>query len=806
MMRMARIAAGGSGGAVAIVSALASALVWGPLAARAAEPPSAAAVLESRCVSCHNPKNKKGGLDLTTRKGLLKGGNAGPSVAAGDADASLLYRVAAHLEEPHMPLREPKLPEAEIAALAAWIKAGAAYERTLAVPESGDKSREGPWSFRPLRVSEPPAVRDAGWCRTAVDRFILAALEAKGIAPNRPADRRTLIRRATFDLIGLPPAPDEIEAFVADPAATPDAYARLVDRLLDSPHFGERWGRHWLDVARYADSAGYESDDDRPGAHHYRDFVIRAFNRDMPFDRFVKWQLAGDEYAPDDPEARAATGFCTVGPVVETKNGTPAEREKYRYDELDDIVSTVGSAFLGLTVGCARCHDHKFDPVPTRDYYALAAAFATSKRTETPMAPAERVAEHARQMREYEARLAPVRARREEFRKAHGDPKKYPTELSGEWDALNRAVAEVERTRPAPLPTAPTLTDASAVPAKAYLLARGEPTHKAGEITLGFVGALTGGAPVERWWKRPRAGTGTPAASTFQRTAVAEWLTDSERGAGALVARVLVNRLWHHHFGDGLVRTPNDFGLQGEPPTHPELLDWLAGELIAGGWKLKRLHRLIMTSAVYMQDGAWDEARARVDVDNRLLWRKRPMRLEAEAVRDAILAVGGRLDRTMFGPAVKPALPPEVAAGRNKDSVPRPAADGPGQWRRTVYLFVKRSLPTPMLEVLDAPNSGASCGRRSRSTVATQGLLMLNDPFVRRQAALFAERVAAETGETAATKDRIRRAYLLALGRPPQAEELSRADVFLRSRPDAGKGLADFCHVLLTLNEFVYAD
>jgi hypothetical protein len=333
---------------------------------------------------------------------------------------------------------------------------------------------------------------------------------------------------------------------------------------------------------------------------------------------------------------------------------------------------------------------------------------------------------------------------------------------------------------------------------KSYLLVRGQPDKKGEEVTAGFLSAVSA-VPPERWTKQPRP----PAPTTYRRTALAEWVTDVGHGAGRLAARVVVNRIWQHHFGEGLVRTPNDFGTQGEPPTHPELLDWLADELIAGGWRIKPLHRLILTSATYTQDGAATAGRVRADPDGRLLSYRKPLRLEAEAVRDAILAVGGKLDRTMYGPAVKPALPAGAAVGTVAEAVPRPAADGPDQWRRSVYLFVKRSRPTPILELLDAPAAGASCGRRNQSTVAPQALLFLNDAFVRRQAGHFADRVASEAG--ARPEERVRRAYELALGRPPDGGELVESVKFLR-RGDAGRALVNFCHVLLTLNEFLYVD
>ena len=652
------------------------------------------------------------------------------------------------------------------------------------------------WAFRPLRHDRPPAVQDDGWPRTPIDRFILARLKAARIKPNSSADRRRLVRRVSFDLLGLPPTPEEVAAFVSDPAA--DAYEKLIDRLLASPHYGERWGRHWLDLARYADSDGYEADWDRPTAYHYRDFVIKAFNDDLPFDTFVQWQLAGDEYRPDDPAARAATGFLTAGPVVVFTNageGTELERATNRYNELDDMLTTTGAAFLGLTIGCARCHDHKFDPIPTRDYYGMLAAFTTTKRQEHLLAPPEAVAEYRQRATDGQKRLAlvqkklhdwlerekallaaPLRQRKiaalplaaeekvllalpadktnqrqQELLKKHGKAlqltdddfrKEFDAKQLARWAALKQQVNAARQAKPQAPPTALTLTDAAPQPARSFLLLRGEPAHPGPEVKLSFLSVLSSGPARVR---RPQR-----AATTYQRTALAEWLTDARGGAGALLARVIVNRMWQHHFGFGLVRTPNDFGFQGERPTHPELLDWLAADLVQNGWRLKALHRRIMTSAVYLQDSAWDETRAKIDPENRLLWRRRPVRLEAEALRDSILAVSGRLNRELYGPALKPAVPAEAMAGRNKDNaVGRPKEDGPALWRRSIYLFTKRSLPTPLLEVFNAPNPIGSCGRRNQSTVATQALALLNDSFVRGQASQLASRVAAEAGEDA---------------------------------------------------------
>jgi hypothetical protein len=587
--------------------------------------------------------------------------------------------------------------------------------------------------------------------RTPVDRFILNRLEAKQLALSAPLDDQRLVRRLYLDLIGLPPTPEECAAALQGGSA--GWYDRLVDHLLGDQRFGERWARHWLDLARYADSDGYEADGDRPGAWHYRDFVIRAIADDMPFDRFVQLQLAGDELAPGDAEALAATGFCAGGPRIlftQGNEGTPQEREQIRYDQLDDMVATTGSALLGLTIGCARCHDHKYDALPTRDYYRLAATFASS-------ASAGR-----------------------SFIK--GKDKEGSPEVAA-------AAAEPFR-----------LSDAGAIPAEAFLLGRGDPTRKKEQVTAGFLSVLSDDASFATWLGRAKP---AGAASTFQRTALARWMTDAEHGAGRLLARAVVNRLWQHHLGEGLARTPSDLGTQGERPTHPELLDYLASELIAGGWRLKPIHRLILLSATYRQGVAQDAAKARLDGDDRLWWRRRPLRLEAEVLRDSILALGGQLDARPYGPPVKPWIPPEARTGRDKDFLPRADHDGPEQWRRSIYLFVKRSLPLPFVDVFDAPAASASCARRQVSTVPIQALILLNDPFVRNQARLFAARVRTEEGSDSAAW--IERAYRLALARAPDAGERQQLAAFLNGG-DSGMRLVDLCQLLFTLNEFAYVD
>ncbi len=941
-----------------------------------------------------------------------------------------------------------------------------------------DADREH-WSFRPLARPTPPAVNEAAWGRTIVDRFILAKLESRGIAPNPIADRRRLVRRAYFDLIGLPPSPDEVEAFVNDPA--PDAYERLIDRLLESPHYGERWGRHWLDLARFAESHGYEQDYDRPNAFHYRDFVIKALNQDLPYNTFVKWQIAGDEFAPDDPLALAATGFLAAGTHATQITANQAEKE--RYDELDDMARTIGTTMLGLSIGCARCHDHKFDPIPTADYYRLISTFATTVRSDfdvnldpaafreakakfdaahAPLIAALETFERDELPGRLDAWLASRKASRDqspppeseqkddkrtadkrpaaspftwvvvepaelkseggatftklddgsllvggknsdndmytlvmhtklkgiasirlealaheslvkggpgraangnfgltdfrvaaaplggaaqstpvkltnarasfdqqglpvtnaidgdknscwavdpqfgkdhaaafdlespvgfdagtrltitlEFKcnKQHGigrprlalstssppgaldaaaifepaylalsafdaDPTarlsgeqradilKWYRTTDAEWQKLNEPIRQHAKNQPQPK-LAKMLISSEGVPAvrlhtqgldfydPTYFLKRGDPNQKAEVATQSFLSVLMrprgDGEPPEKRWHEP-----PPTGSTlsFRRRALANWLTDVDSGAGHLLARVIVNRLWYYHMGRGIVATPSDFGRKGEPPSHPELLDWLASELIepngsrqsavgsrgpeirlttadsrlpsARPWSLKHIHKLIMTSSVYMQTATTDERRLAADRDNSLFWHRPGRRLEAELIRDAMLAVSGSLDETQFGPG----------------------SLDPKHRRRSIYFFVKRSQLVPMMTVFDAPDSLQDLPTRSCTTIAPQALLLMNNVTVRDHATAFARRIKTAAGDSPA--DAVRASYAIALGRPPRDEELVDSVAFLKEQSSAystaGKSnaaelaLADFCQTLMCLNEFVYVE
>jgi hypothetical protein len=850
----------------------ASAAVPGPDFSREVRP-----LFEKHCVKCHGPEKQKGGLRFDTKDGAFKAGDSGETaIVPGHASESLLVKlVSSKDDDERMPSKGEPLSPAQVDLLKRWIDAGAEWPKTTGVAARSemivtDEDRKH-WSFLPLTNPQLPEVGNTSEVRTPVDRFIVAALEGRKLALSLPADARKLARRIYFDLIGLPPTPEQAEAFVQAFAGNPDsAVASLVDQLLASPHYGERWARHWLDVVRYADSDGSESDADRRTAYHYRDFVIRAFNEDLPFDAFARWQLAGDELEPDNPRAIAATGFIVAGThAALPDNLMEEERTRERFNELDDMIATTGSAMLGLTLACARCHDHKYDPVPRRDYYRIQSAFNGGDRAEVPLAPLEEVrrqreaeakwkgefeaakkrfddsVKDARKAHETEAQKAKIealKARDEEKALLKNNPeakeakelaKKFSKELKvedkdfrpflsneerAEWDSREKAFKAAEARKPKPLPTAYGFADFSAKPRETFLLARGDFHAKSEPVELGFLSALTRGKAPADYWAAARAEPRRPD-STQQRRAMAEWMTDLDQGAGALVARVIVNRVWQHHFGQGLVRTVNDFGARCDPPTHPELLEWLTNEFVKGGWKLKPLHRLIMTSAVYLQDTRFDATKAKADPDNRLLWRRRPQRIEAEILRDSMLFVSGTLNSEMFGPAFKAPVAPEAIQARNmKDPYPNDLKDTPATRRRSVYMFHKRVVQQPLMQAFDGPDAAASCGRRENTTVAPQALALLNDKFVRARALDFAQRVEKEAGAPAGGQ--VRLAWRLALGREPTASEVESGTAFLQARrqqratraADQAQAeapplaLADLCQAIFALNEFIYVD
>ena len=1026
-------------------------------------------LLSHSCVRCHGAGGQGegslgGGLDLSTRETLLAGGDRGAAIEPGRATASLLYRLAAKLEEPHMPEEGNPLTAVQLGWLAEWIDRGAPFDKPLIVDadrtpwttRSVDPAAADGWAFRHLpSVAVPSPADPKNWCRNAIDRFVLDRLNRSELAPAAEAPPRTLRRRLAFDLTGLPATAEEIASFCTDPG--PENYQRVVDELLSRKSFGERWAQHWLDVARFAESFGYEQDYDRPHAFHYRDFVVDAFNDDLPYDTFVQWQIAGDELAPESLAARKATGFLAAGAFPTQL--TEKEFESARLSEIDDMVSTVGAAMLGITVGCARCHDHKFDPVPQADYYRLAATFTGTIRSnldlpldarrhataveawqgdldraiavrsgiesqalparfeqwlanwdsaQAPPAPAWRLGRIVSATSRVGTALVPqadgsllaggeaadqetytividsplesvaalrldaltdpslprggpgrvahgnfalsdftvaagpiplgnavgatqrqvvVRDARADYSQpsldirqaidnvptsgwaidpqvgtahvavfdfaepvvhaggvrltvsldfrtntkhsigrprlavtsAAGEPAVAVTpdadpvdgrrekearvsELAGrvsptpaeteelhdlqrafdtEWLAADAVVRGLEASRPQPemvrvlvagenLPPIPHHADDRGYPhffKETYFLRRGDPKQPEGVAEQGFLQVLSvnGGTPAP--WQRPLP---PGAASSGRRAALARWLTDHESGAGSLAARVIVNRLWQHHFGQGLVATPSDFGRQGDPPSHPDLLDFLAGEFIRGGWRLKPIHQLIVSSSTYRQSssgpgGAAADGALKIDAGNRLLWRYSRRRLDGEAIRDTLLAISGALDPVLGG-----------RAGAD-DTVPR----------RSLYLMLKRSRPSPFLWAFDAPDRVSGMAQRPITTTAPQALLMMNSPAVRAWSERFAARIAAEpfslfsqdnpaADHNGAEAALVQTAYARALGRSATSEELTDALVFLQrqqakysddGRADAATvALADFCQVLLGLNETIHID
>ncbi|MSR59436.1 MAG: DUF1553 domain-containing protein [Planctomycetaceae bacterium] len=831
-------------------------------------------ILERTCWKCHGEEKQKGGLRLDRQKAAFAAGDSGKTaVTPGNAgESELIRRIETADADERMPPKSEPLDRDEIDILRAWIKHGANWPQADTDPAEGRRELtvtsedRRHWSYRPLCKVNPPAVIDASWCRNPIDRFIMAGLEGQRIRPNPPADRRTLVRRLYFDVLGLPPSSDDVAAFVAD--ASPSAYDELVDRLLQSPHYGERWGRHWLDLARYADSDGMESDADRPNAFHYRDFVIRALNDDLSYQTFVRWQLAGDEYEPDDPRDVAATGFLTAAPSEVLTVPMEEEKLRLRFNELDDMAVATVSACLGLTLGCARCHDHKFDAIPTRDYYRLQHAFTTTARGNVFLATRAAADRFREQEAHWNEQLKVAQGKLNDWlneqKKPHtaglrstkidalaiGDEEKkllkegpdseaarklakqhekllaltdddyrrvFSDEQRRDCDALKNDVAAIQSSQPSRPPEALAIVDRQAEPEPTWLLDRGDFYAKKEQVQLGFLSVLTGSQTPEDYLSAARR-DGQLQRSTGQRRALAEWMTDAEHGAGSLLARVIVNRVWQHHFGEGLARTVSDFGVRSEPPTHPELLEWLAHEFVGSGWRLKTLHRWILTSAAYRQATAFDSDRSKIDPDNRLLWRKRPQRLEAEILRDAVLAVSGTLNNQQFGPAFKPPIPAEAIVARNTTNpYPHDARDTPATRRRTVYMFHKRVVQHPLMQAFDGPDASVSCGRRNCTTVAPQALALLNDTFVRDRATDFARRLLADGTEPVGFVDR---GFRLALARPPNDDERAASLQFIESQLTRRaaranslsadeirlQALADFCQALFSLNEFIYVD
>jgi hypothetical protein len=782
---------------------------------------SARAILEAKCLTCHGAL-RTSGLDLRDIASILKGGTRGPAVVPGNAEASLLLEAVRRQGMLKMPPSKEPLTAAEIDVLRDWINRGA---RWPALSPTDAAARESSalawWSFRkPVRPAIPP-VANAALARNPIDAFILAKLEQNGLRPAPPADRRTLARRAYFDLHGLPPTPEEVDAFVDDASA--DAYEKLVDRLLASPRYGERWGRYWLDLVRYADTSGFETDHFFLTAWRYRDWVIKSFNDDKPYDTFVKEQIAADELWSTNmdlegtlklPKEKAENVARRIGTSLFTLGSFPIEYtyygDQFRAEWQAEAVDTVGAAFLGLTVACARCHDHKFDPITQREYYRMTALFAGSVEREIPLGSqfdvqtASRnfpLLAHAQVLKQMAGRGAPRGGSRggagRPPQQAQADatagnagteesaPRSSP--MDPERAALLQRLGEAYLRAPERYPTANVLAHDEVVP-DTHILIRGDFKKKGERVEPGFLAALGPGPAIDE----PRNVLFVPQ----RRKALALWLTSSEQ---PLLGRVMANRIWQGHFGKGLVGTPNDFGRQGDPPSHPELLDWLALEFAERGWSIKQMHRLIMLSDTYRASSVAGEAALRVDPDNRYLARMPRRRLDADAIRDTILAVAGTLNLKAGGVGVIPPLTrEEIQAAR----MPQlwPANPDPAEHnRRSVYLQMKRSLTLPMLQIFDAPDTATSCPRRETSTVAPQALALLNGASPVAQAAQFAARIRKKAGEE--PEAAVEAGWRFAFGRPPTGDERRTALEYVRR-----SSLERLCLLMFNMNEFIYVD
>ena len=740
-------------------------------------------LLAEHCFKCHGPEKQKGDLRLDSPAALAKGGSSGTPLFDRDKpEAGLLLRAVRHATGVEKMPPGKKLADADIAALAQWAARGAPFPAPANVAGL-DPAKH--WAFQPVRAPAVPAVKRVAWPQSDLDRFVLAKLEAAGLKPAPPADKRTLLRRATFDLTGLPPTPDEIDAFLKDDS--PRAFETVVDRLLASPAYGERWGRHWLDVARYADSNGLDENVAHGNAWRYRDYVVAAFNADKPYDRFLREQVAGDLLPAADRSARndqlVATGFLALGPKVLAE----PDEKKMELDIVDEQLDTLGRTVLGLTLGCARCHDHKFDPITASDYYGLAGVFAGTKTMEhfkkvarwheNPLATPDDLKRKA----DHDARVSKLKADAKALgTKADDTSKKAVQALQAEIAALEKAAPE--------LPSAMGATEGA--PTDVPLLRRGN--H------------LTPGAVVARRFPTVLAGKDQPPLPKAQsgRLELAQWLTDAKN---PLTARVMVNRVWRWHFGKGLVRSTDNFGLIGEKPTHPELLDRLAADFVADGWSLKKLHKRLMLSATYQMSAAHDATAATADPDNRLLWRANPKRLEAEAVRDALLAVSGLLDRTAGGPA--------LAHVKNRDYLFDHTSKDKTVYtsnRRSVYLPVVRNNLYDVFQLFDAPDAAVPNGDRATTTVPTQALFFLNSDLATRAADALAARVLER-----APAERVSALFVLAYGRPPTADEsrkvlagVAALESEFATEPDeakrARKAWAAVCQAALAANEFIH--
>ncbi|MFO0863177.1 MAG: DUF1549 domain-containing protein [Gemmataceae bacterium] len=830
-------------------------------------------ILKAHCFECHGEGKKlRGGLDLRLKHLMATGGDSGAGIEVGKAGDSLAVK---RVRSGEMPPGKKKLTPKEIETIERWITQGAQVARAepkeLPLGFSVSPEEASHWAYQPIRVNQPPTVKTANRVRNPIDAFLLAKLEEKGLGFSSEADRVVLIRRATFDLHGLPPTTDEVEAFLKD--ASPDAYEKLVDRLLASPRYGERWGRHWLDVAGYADSEGFTAEDPiRKHAYKYRDYVIRAFNADMPWDRFPQEQIAGDELVQrpfekatgEELDKLIATGFLRNAPDGTASPGTNLKEASNQ--NVADTLQIVSTAVLGLTVHCAQCHHHRYDPISQVDYYRMRAVFEPALNPKAWRNPGGRLItlfkdEDRKKADEIEKEAAKIDqerlGREKEFIEAtfQKELAKLPAEMH-ETIRVARNTPDAKRTPEQKnlLKTHPSVNVSSGslylYDSKAAKVLK-EFTEKATKLratkpTPDFVCAVTeipGQKTTTHLFDRgdpdqPKEAIEPAGLSIFEptgigrlaakdgalptsghRLAYARSLTD---GKHPLPARVLMNRLWHHHFGRGIVASLGDFGILGDRPTHPELLDWLAADFMSNGWRLKRMHKLMLTSSAYRQFSQRRPEHDRIDPDNHLVGRMPVRRLEAEAVRDAILAVSGKLNLKEFGPSV-PVTHDDVGQVVIGNDIRNPGDGTPlgkvkslsgEEYRRSVYVQVRRSLPLAMLESFDAPIVNPNCEKRNNSTAATQSLMLLNSGFIHEQASFLLERVKKEAGDDPA--QRIVRAWKLAFATTPTSAEVEGSVAFVRRQTEQftnqkiaepeTKAWSNFAQALLTANRFLYVD
>lgn len=729
-------------------------------------------VLKKHCYECHSSDadELEGSLRLDTASEILAGGDTGPSVVAGDAEASLLLKAIQYeYEDLEMP-PSGRLPDSTIEDFVEWIESGAAMPDD---DDSSNRSREPDytkarefWSFQPIRKPPLPKLSKQFAARNPIDAFILRELESNGLTPADLATKRDLIRRVYFDLTGLPPTPEDVDAFVSD--SSPLAYEQLVDRLLASPHYGERWAQHWLDVVRFAESEGFEYDRMLPGAWRFRDYVIESFNVDKPYDQFVIEQLAGDELDADNPMFRIAAGFHRLGTV--RRNAGNQKVASSRNEVLTERTDIIGAAFLGLTVGCARCHDHKFDPIPQVDYYRMQAFLGETHEDNVILASDSKIKHWHEETNRIQEQIDELK----ELLKQQTGQEEIPT---------RKKLAELESQLPDPLPTICSIKNDPARTTPIHFLRRGNPELAEDRVEMHTLGVLTS-----------ENGDADDQEASQPRTRLAEWITNSNH---PLTARVLVNRIWQQHYGRGLVETANDFGANGARPTHPELLDYLAWMLMEHQWQIKPLQRMIVLSRTYRQSST--KHANQNDPDNRLLSFFPRRRLHSEEIRDAMLAVAGRLNRKAGGKSVMVPVDAELIDQLYKPTQWQVTSDISEHHRRSIYLVAKRNLRLPFMEVFDQPAAQTSCAVREQSTHAPQALELLNGPLSNQLAAALSNRLRAEAGEDAGLQ--VDRAYLLVAGRLPTAAERRLSVKFIRE-----VSLHEFSLAMFNLNAFLYVN